>query len=53
MEFERKLKVGNIAEAQDYPEERLQDVLSAVRVKLDGMALSCSEIDNENAGLEQ
>ena len=53
MDFERKIRVGNIAEAQDYPEDRLQDVLAAVRVKLDSVALQCCEIDQENATLEK
>ena len=53
MEFERKLKIGTIAEAQDYPEDRLQDVLTAVRVKLDQTTRQSQEIDEENAALEE
>ena len=53
MNFEKKLKVGNLAEAQDYPEDRLQDVLSAVRSKIDQVSIQCGDIDSENAALEQ
>ena len=53
MDFERKIRVGNLAEAQDYPEDRLIDVLSAVRVKLDSVAMQCCEIDEVNAELER
>ena len=53
MDFERKLKVGTLAEAQDYPEDRLQDVLAAVRVKLEQTDRQCMEIDEENAALEE
>ena len=52
MDFEKKLKIGTIAEAQDYPEDRLQDVLTAVRVKLEHTSQQCIEIDDENAALE-
>ena len=53
MDFEKKLKIGTIAEAQDYPEDRLQDVLKAVRVKLEHVTKQCNEIDEENSALEE
>ena len=52
MELEKKLKVGNIAEAQDYPEDRLQDVLAAVRVKIEQVSLQSNAIENQNSALE-
>ena len=53
MDFAKKLQVGTLAEAQDYPEDRLRDVLAAVKSKISHVSQLNDEIDCENTNLEQ
>ena len=52
MEFEKKVELGFSAEAMDYPEDKLQDLLNAVKMRIEQVDLQCLQVDEQNIDIE-